>query len=125
MSFLFLQHSAAQHHALVHQDIVAYLRSLADNNTGAVVNEETPAYDSAGVDFDLREKTVDLRDQTAYKEPPVAIEEMGHTVPPQRMQARVKDEHFERAPRRRVTVHSGPDIFPHSLDYIDHLYSVI
>jgi hypothetical protein len=44
VAFYFLKCRAPQHHSLVQQDIITYLRGLPDYHAGTVVDEEPPAY---------------------------------------------------------------------------------
>jgi hypothetical protein len=78
-----------------------------------MVDEKAPAYGGARVYLYLREKAVDLRDEARCEITPVPVEEIGHAVPPQRVQPGVKEEYLPGAARRRVALHGGADIFSH------------
>ena len=123
MALLFGQSGAAQHHALVHQHIVAYLGGLAYHHARSMVDKKPPADGGARVYLYLREKAVDLGDESRCEIAFMPVEEIGHAVPPQRMQPGVKKKNLPGAARRRVALHGGADVFSHQFKAGAHDYS--
>ena len=65
MPFLFFQTRPSQRNALIDRHIVGDLSGLPDHHSHAVIDKETLADLSAGMDLDSSEETTDVADKAA------------------------------------------------------------
>jgi hypothetical protein len=79
-------------------DIVTDLSSFSDDNTGTVIDEKATANPCSRMDFDSREKAVDMGDQPSDEEKPTFPEGVGQAVHPDGMKSRVAGEYFRDTP---------------------------
>ena len=93
---------AAQGHALVDQAVIADLRGRADDDAGAVVNDQTAADGGGGMNFDTRQPLGDLAQKPGQKLTSMTPQPMADAVTDDGMQAVVKQENFQLRPCRRV-----------------------
>src|SRR5581483_2399438 len=105
---------AAQRHALVKQHVVADLGGFRIYHAQTVVDEETPANGGSGVDFDAREKTADLRNDTRNQRYTPLIEPMRQAVQQNGMKPWVTEEDFDYALGRGILAEDGVELFPNS-----------
>lgn len=67
VAFGFGQRCAPEHHALIHQDVVTYLRSLTDDYAHAVVDEHAAAKLGPWMNFYAGDKAVEVREYASEK----------------------------------------------------------
>ena len=94
----------AERHALVEADARAEDCSLADDDAGAVVDEEALADLRARVDVDARARVRELRDDAGEQRDAELIERVREPVVRDRRDARVAEEDFVDASRGGVAV---------------------
>jgi hypothetical protein len=112
-----LELGAAERDALVDGAVVADLRRLADDDTHAVVDEDTPADLRAGVDLDAGEETRQMRGDAA--EPRKAGEPASTrpAVHEDRMQARITGQHLPSPARSGVALTDAGDVFSEAVEH--------
>src|SRR5262249_11126342 len=104
----FFEGGAAQSNLVVHDHVVADDRGLADDVAHAMVDEEPPADDRAGMDLHARGKAGKLGNVAGYELPEASRrqigdpETMGDPVGQDGMQSRIGDGLHEAAGRRVV-----------------------
>ena len=111
MALLPLERSAAEDHPFVEQAVVAHGRRLADDDAHAVVDEDPPPEACARVDLDARPAPVRMREQPRRQHEATLPHRMRRPVQPERMQARIDEQHLERVARCGVEPHDGLDVF--------------
>src|SRR4029077_17668393 len=107
----------AQGDALVDQHVVADLAGLADDDSGAVIDEETMTDAGARVDLDAREEAAHLRDHARNQRQIPAVELVGETMEQERLKAGIAEDDFKDALSRRVLAENGFDLLPDSLKH--------
>ena len=100
----------AERHALIDGAVIADLRSLADDDGAAVVNEHAFADFRAGVDFNPGQPAGDLTDRTGGKKVFFAMQIMRRAVRQHGVQPGIKQQHLRVAARGGVAVADGADL---------------
>src|SRR5207248_2243966 len=112
MAFAALIAGAAEGDSLVEQDVVADFGGFADDDAGAVIDEEAPAYGGAGVNLDSGEESADLGDDAGNERHAPDIELMREAVSQNGMEPRVTEKDLEHAFGCRVLPEDRVDLFP-------------
>ena len=115
MALLSLERGAAEDHPFVEQAVVADRGGFADDDAHAVVDEDPPPEACAGVNLDAGPAPVRMCEQPRRKHEATLPHRVGCTVQPERMQARIDEQHLERVAGRRVKPHDGLDVFDDDL----------
>ena len=97
---------------MVERAVVADLGGLADDDTHAVIDEETPADSGAGVDLDAGQETANVRQKARKPSQPPAPEPVRHAMEQQRMETRIAGDDLEARARGGVAVEDHADVFP-------------
>src|SRR5579872_4587085 len=112
MALAFFAAGAAERDALIEQNVVPDFGGLADYDARTVVDEETAADGSAGMDLDSGEKAAELGDHPRDEGDAPAVEPMGKAMGQDGVEARVTEKDFNDALGRRVFPENGVDLFP-------------
>src|SRR5271157_4482069 len=102
VTFFLLQCYPTKDDPLIQVDIISYFRGLADDDTGAVINEKAVADLCAGVYFYTRQKAVDMGKQSGIEQPSMCPEIVGNTMHPDGMKSRIADKDLQNTLCRRV-----------------------
>ena len=103
---------------MIKRAIVAYLGSLANDHTHAVINEHPPADGRARMDLDSRQEAAPVRQPAREPAESRFPEPIGRpAMPDQRMQAGIASEHFPAAARRGVPVEHDSDVFAQAVEH--------
>ena len=94
---------AAQGHAVVNQAVIADLCRLADDDTHAVVNDQTLADLGAGMNLNAGTVAAALGDQPGQKFQPMLITPVGFPVAPYGSHAGVQQQNLKRTAGSRVS----------------------
>ena len=113
MPFTMFLAGAAQRHALVQRDIVAYDRGLADDHAHSVVDEQPPPDLRAGMDFDAGDQAGGLGQRAGRELPAMDPQPMMEAETPQGVETRVQQHDFKRGLRRGIAVFHGGDVLTH------------
>ena len=101
----------AQGHALVKGAAVAHLGGLADDDAGAVVNENSPPELCRRVYLNAGEKPHNLGQKPGGETKAMVPEPVRRAVPHYRVKPRIENQDAEGAGRRRVALANGGNIF--------------
>ena len=124
MAFAGVQRRAAQRHALIEGDVVADLSGLADDDPGAVINENAPADMGGGMDLDAGDDARLVGDEDRDRPPTLAPEPVGGAVKDHRVDARIAEQHGQRRPGGRVTFPNAGDVFAKALEHVQYPHDI-
>ncbi len=113
----------AKRHTLEEGHIISDLRRLADHDPHAMVNEKPGTDLRRGMDFDSRQYTGSLRNETGKKRDAMGLEPMGYAIGHYGVKARVGQHDFEPAGCRRVSVEDRMEICFNGLEHRVYLSS--
>lgn len=108
---------ASQGHPLVEGNIISDLRSLADDGTHPVVNEESPADSCAWMNLNAGEVAVDLGNEPGGHAKPTGPKPVRQTMGDDRVEAGIKQQHLERAAGRRIALQRRLNICANRVEY--------
>ena len=97
-------------HSLIQAHVAANDRGLADDDAGAVVDEEAFADLGARMNVDPCRRMRDLGDHPRQQRRAELVKNMRQPLVNDRRDARIADQHFVDAVRRRIAVECGADI---------------
>ncbi len=109
---------SAESDALVERYVVADDGGFADDNAHAVIDEEAAADDGAGMDLDAGPEADDLGHEAGEEFEVPAPEPVVDAVNPDRLQARVAEQHHEPRGRGGVALEDDPGVFADVLEEI-------
>ena len=111
MPFALLLASAAEGHALIKRHVLTKLRRLPDNNSRAVVNEQSVANRRAGVNLYPRQEPAEVRHQPRRDYPAAFKEGVRNSMQPNRVQSRIAQDDLQHALCRRVALKDNANVF--------------
>src|SRR5688572_21808794 len=111
----------AKRHALVERHAVAHDRGLADDDAGAVVDEELAPDRRAGVDVDAGAPVRVLGDEPRQQRDLEAVEDMGDAVPRDREHAGIGVERLDGMTAGRVVAPGGAGVVEYPLAQLRQL----
>ena len=111
---------AAQSDRMVKRHVVADDRGFADDDAGAVVDDEPPPDFGAGMNFDGGDDAAQIRDKPGQQEKLPLPQPVGPTVNHQGMKTWIAKHDFEPVSGRRITFHERGNIFAESLEHSFH-----
>ena len=76
-----------------------------------MIDEAAAADARSGVNFNARKASRELRDYPSEGEPPASVKAMRQPMQEDRVKARVAEEDFQNAARRRIAPEDGVDLF--------------
>lgn len=104
------QLGAAQRDAVIQHHIIADDRRLPDHRAHAMVNEQPPADDGAGMNLNPRQPPRQLRDEPRCAQPSPNPQAVGQPVRHDGMHPGIEQQHLRARTRRRVAGKNGVDI---------------
>jgi hypothetical protein len=110
------ERGAAQNDALVQEAPVAHRRRLADHDTHAVIDDDAPPERRARMDLDAGDEPVDVREDARNKARIAQPQRVRQAVKPDRVQARVDEEHLEPRSRGGVVGNHRGDVLGRELE---------
>ena len=101
---------AAQGDPVIQGDVIANLRSLADDHTGAMINEQSASDGGAGMDIDIGDPAGDKRHPARQQFPVLAPESVRHPVHEYGVDARISKQNLQPRTRGRIAIEHTVDI---------------
>ena len=104
---------------MIERHVVANLGGLANNHAHAMIDKETLADDGAGMNFDAREESANVRNETPDQLPIVDPGPMAQVIKLQRVETGVAEHDFGTRAHRGVAPEDNIDIGSNPLEHID------
>jgi hypothetical protein len=107
---------STKRHALIQVAILPEHRSLANDNTHAVIDEQALPYSRTRVDLDAGKRSSDVRDESRNDGNPLLFESMRNSIELKRVKSGIGENHLERATRGRIPPERGADVTPNGCE---------